>query len=360
MSTHNVRSVLEYVPHFKGRLFVIHLALSLLSARELIDALLDIEALHETGVHLVLIAEGERDSMQELMMQTLDCELHAAHVEEELCDCPELVLKRTREIIQRKQIAIVTAGLLGRFHDAITEFSLALGARKYICLQDGGVPTRGGEPIFSILESEVTAAHDCTHHGDLEHAAGICRQGIPRVHLLDGRHRGVLLDELFSEEGVGTMVHADSYQEIRPIRPDDIPELLSMISRSMAGAKLVNRSYESIHESIESYYAYTLDDTIVGCVAIYPYPDDRAAELGCLFIKRNFEGHGYGRALCAMVECKARELGFKTLFAVSQSAVAYFRDTLGYSALPHHRLPATRLAQLEASGRSSLAFGREL
>ncbi len=360
MSIHNVRSVLEYVPYFRGRLFVIHITTELLSSREIIDALLDVDALHETGVRLVLVAEGGKDEQQKLLEKALECELHAALAEPQLSHDAALTLARVREIIARNQIALVTAGAHGRFFEPIIELCCSLKARKYICLQDGAVPTRSGQPIFSILESEVADALDCSYHEDLMEAARVCRRGIPRVHLLDGRHRGVLLDELFSEEGVGTMVHADSYREIRPMQLDDIPELLSMISRSMAGAKLINRSYENVLDFLDSYYVYTLDDTIVGCVAIYPYPEHACAELGCLFIKRNYEGHGYGKALCAMVEDKAREMGFKQLFAVSQSAVAYFRDILGYSTIPHDKLPPERLKVLERSGRSSLAFGRDL
>ena len=98
--------------------------------------------------------------------------------------------------------------------------------------------------------------------------------------------RGVLVEELFSEEGVGTMVHTDSYREIRPLKEEDIPELLSMIARSVVDSKLVNRNYEDIAARMDSYYVLTLDDSIVGCVAVYPYPEHHSAELGCLYIKR--------------------------------------------------------------------------
>ena len=54
----NVRSALEYVPYFRGRLFVVHVSSALLQAAELVDALLDADALHEIGVRLVLVAEG--------------------------------------------------------------------------------------------------------------------------------------------------------------------------------------------------------------------------------------------------------------------------------------------------------------
>ncbi len=360
MSTLHVRSVLEYVPYFRKRLFIIHIAASLLSSRELVDALLDVDALHEVGVRLILIAEGGQEQVESLYTQALHCELHSARVEFTLAEDEEACLARTREIVERKQIALLASGVSSPYDPIIERMARQMKARKYVCLLDGEIPTRQGQPIFSILESEVAAATDCTQHEQLLQAAELCRAGIPRVHLLDGRHRGVLLDELFSEEGVGTMVHADSYREIRPLQLDDIPELLSMISRSVVDAKLVSRSYESILEDLHSYYVYTLDDTIVGCVALYPYPEEAAAELGCLYIKKHYEGHGYGKALCAMIEQKARECGFRRLFAVSQSAVRYFRDRLGYESIAREKLPMPRLRQLEESGRSSEAVGRDL
>ena len=37
--------------------------------------------------------------------------------------------------------------------------------------------------------------------------------------------------------------------------------------------------------------------SIVGCVAVYPYPEHHSAELGCLYIKHRHEGRGYGLSL---------------------------------------------------------------
>ena len=317
----NVRSALEYVPYFCGRLFVVHVAAGLLRAEELVDALLDSDALHEVGVRLVLVAEGADAAA--LAHRAGECEMHAALAELSLTEGPSAVA-RVREIVERRQVAIVASGCSGSFDAASVSLAQELGAAKYICLLEGGIPTREGQPIFSVPESEVVMQlAECTHPELLSQAAEVCRLGIPRVHLLDGRSRGVLLDELFSEEGVGTMVHTDSYREIRSLREEDIPELLSMIARSIADAKLVHRDYESICEHLQSYYVYTLDDTIVGCVALYPYPEDACAELGCLFIKKNYEGRGYGKAMCRFVETLARRQGFDSIFAISQSAVAF-------------------------------------
>lgn len=355
----NVRSALAYVPYFRNRLFVVHICEKLLREEALVDALLDADALHEIGVRLVLVAEGS--TCEALAAKAGTCEMHAAVAELPLTH-GEPAFARVREIVERRQVAIVASGTTGRFCDGSVTLAVALSAAKYICLQYDAVPRRSGQPIFAISESEVTAqaCADCSCVEELLLAAEVCRRGIPRVHMLDGLHRGVLLDELFSEEGVGTMVHADSYREIRPLQVDDIPELLSMIARCVVDSKLVERTYESILENLQSYYVYTLDDTIVGCVAIYPYREHRCAELGCLFIKKNYEGHGYGKALCHFVEQKARALGFEWIFAISQSAVVYFRDRLGYAQLSRDVLPPSRRAALEASGRVSEVFGHTL
>ena len=353
----NVRSALAYVPYFRNRLFVVHICEKLLREEALVDALLDADALHEIGVRLVLVAEGVESGV--LAARAGVCEIHAAVAEQPLT-CGNAAFARVQEIIERRQVAIVASGAYGRFDAGSVELAVQLGASKYICLQTDEVPHRSGHPIFAIAESEVPNCTDCSQRDELEQAAAACRLGIPRVHMLNGLHRGVLLDELFSEEGVGSMVHADSYREIRPLHEDDIPELLSMIARCVVDSKLVERTYESIRDNLESYYVYTLDDTIVGCVALYPFPAENCAELGCLFIKKNYEGHGYGKAMCRFVEDKARALGFEWVFAISQSAVVYFRDRLGYSPLSRDVLPASRRAVLEASGRSSEVFGNRL
>lgn len=355
----NVRSALAYVPYFRNRLFVVHFCKELLCAEALVDALLDALALHEIGVRLVLVCEGDDASL--LTRRAGECEMPAAEAEL-LLSTGSAAFARVAEIVERGQVAIAASGVSGRFDDGSVALAVQAGAAKYVCLQLEQVPCRMGQPIFAIAQSEVSPelCADCSCVDELLQAAAVCRSGIPRVHMLNGAHRGVLLDELFSEEGVGTMVHADSYREIRPLREEDIPELLSMIARCVADAKLVGRSYESIHAHLDSYYVYTLDDTIVGCVALYPFVEEHCAELGCLFIKKNYEGHGYGRAMCRFIEDKARSLGFRSIFAVSQSAVAYFRDRLGYAQLSRDVLPPSRRAVLEASGRASEVFGCKL
>ncbi|MDO4411181.1 MAG: GNAT family N-acetyltransferase [Akkermansia sp.] len=358
--TINPRSVLEYVPYFRDKIFVVHVESNLVNCPELVDALLDLDVLQEIGVRPVLMVDG--NDAETLYKHTQSCEMRTALVEVPLKG-GQLVQERVREILSRHQIPVVASGKSDCFaHEAINT-AFALGAAKYIVLLDNHrVPSLNGHPIAAILESEVATLSDpsLTHQELLKQAAEACRMGIPRVHLLDGKMRGVLVDELFSEEGVGTMVHTDSYREIRQLREDDIPELLSMIARSVVDSKLVDRSYEDIVKQIDNYYVLTLDDSIVGCVAVYPYPDHHSAELGCLYIKHRHEGRGYGKNLCEFAKNKAIEMDMDFIFALSQSAVHYFRDRMHYAEFSRDFLPPERRRSLELSGRKSGVFGLQL
>ena len=125
----NIRSVLEYVPYFRGRLFVVHIDGALLGADELVDSLLDADALHETGVRLLLVAEGADAAPLARLADT--CEMHAAVVEHPLAvGAP--ALERVREIIDRRQVAIAASGAPGRFDVGSVLAAVELGASNHI------------------------------------------------------------------------------------------------------------------------------------------------------------------------------------------------------------------------------------
>lgn len=359
MNSADVRSMLEYVPYFRDKLFVIHIAASLLDAEELVDVLLDIKVLHEIGVKSVIVTEG--DDCSAVFARTRVCEMRTAVVEYSLNE-GEDACSRVIEIAGRNQIPVVSSGMDGVFDERSVFLSIRLNARKFIALvEDERIVGEGVEPIPAVHERDVKNVEGAEYFLEiLNLAANVCRMGVQRVHILNGKRRGVLLDELFSEEGVGTMIHSDSYREIRPIREEDIPEVLSMVARSMMDSKLVDRSYEEFANNLSHYYVLTLDESIIGCIAVYPYPENNSAELGCLYIKRSFEGMGYGKSLCAFAQEKAKEMGAEFIFAVSQSAVYYFRDRLNYAQYPRESLPDSRRKALENSGRQSGVFGRML
>jgi amino-acid N-acetyltransferase len=271
-------------------------------------------------------------------------------------------IRETLDILARGQSAVVDASTTGPLDPPVVDFARAIGVAKIITLLEEAILI-DGEPAHAIRAADahaLTGRSDQVGAGLLRAAADACHRGVPRVHVLNGRRQGVLVDELFSNEGVGTMVHADSYRMIRALREEDIPELLGMIGRSVRRTKLVERTYEDIQSRLEDFHVMTIDDNVVGCVALHPYAAEACAEVACLYVKKAHEGRGYGMELVHHAEAIARQRGIPRVFALSNRAAAFFSGQLGYAAATVEALPRHRRQQYEASGRDSLVFSREL
>jgi amino-acid N-acetyltransferase len=194
----------------------------------------------------------------------------------------------------------------------------------------------------------------------LENSAGACRQGVARAHVLNGGINEALLSEIFSHEGIGTMVYSNEYQQIRRIFKKDVRSVISLIRQSVQNEELVRRSRTEILECLGDYWLLEIDRTPVACVAMHLYPEQACAELACLHVSKAHENQGYGRKLMAFVENLAREKGVKTLFALSTQAFNYLQQKGGFNAAEPSALPPARLKKYEASGRNSVVLVKTL
>lgn len=350
----DVRAVLQYVPQFRGRVIVVLIEAGLLPEPAVAESLLDLAALEAVGVKLVLGVLG--GDLTDLYDWTLECEIKAARLSVPLGD--PAAIKEAKTIHRRGQTVVADASGNGPLDPAAVDFTLGMGAVKLIALLEEAI-LLDGEPVPAMRASEVealTASGEIRGEDLLRAAAIACQRGVPRIHVLNGRRQGVLVDELFSNEGVGTMVHADAYKEIRSLREEDIPELLGMIGRSVRRSKLVPRNYEDILARLEDYQVLTLDDNVVGCVALHEYPGHESAELACLYVKLSHETRGYGGELAAHVETLAHRRGIARIFALSNRAADFFLNRMDYREGGLEDLPEPRRRQLETSGRDSRVF----
>jgi amino-acid N-acetyltransferase len=244
----------------------------------------------------------------------------------------------------------------------VVNFAKGIGVAKIITLIEETILIDGqtAHAIRAAEAESLVARTDEVGAVLLRSAAKACLAGVPRVHVLNGRRQGVLVDELFSNEGVGTMVHADSYRLIRPLREEDIPELLGMIGRSVRRTKLVERTYEDIQSKIGDFHVMAIDDHVVGCVALHAYEAEACAEVACLYVKQAHERRGYGIELVRHAESIAKNKGIPRVFALSNRAADFFIHRLGYTESTLEVLPAMRRRQYEASGRDSRIFSRNL
>lgn len=322
------------------------------------ETLLDLAVLEDLGVKLVLGVLG--GDLKDLYDWTLECEIMAARVSRPISD--PLAVPEAMEILGRGQSVVIDASATGPLDSPVVDFALRLGVAKIITLLEEAILIDGA-PAHAIRAADavdLASQSDAAGSALLLAAAAACHRGVPRVHVLNGRQQGVLVDELFSNEGVGTMVHADSYRVIRELREEDIPELLGMIGRSVRRTKLVARTYEDIQSRIEDYRVMAIDDNVVGCVALHEYPQEDCAEVACLYVKLAHEGRGYGIELVHHAEGLARERGIGRVFALSNRAADFFTTKLDYEPATVDDLPTTRRAQFEARGRDSRVFSRKL
>jgi amino-acid N-acetyltransferase len=196
----------------------------------------------------------------------------------------------------------------------------------------------------------------------LKHGVRACRNGVQRVHIIDGTRDEALLSEIFSNEGVGTMIHANEYLAIRPARKKDAGLILKLIRGSVEQQQLMPRTRRDLEERIGDFFVFEIDRNVVGCVGLKTYDDHpaRLAELECLFVADAYENQGIGAKLMLFVEQQARERGAHRLFALSTQAFNYFQHKGGFKEGDPSLLPSARRAAYEQSGRRSKVLYKDL
>ena len=192
------------------------------------------------------------------------------------------------------------------------------------------------------------------------HAAAACRAGVPRVHLINGRVDEGLLAEVFSNEGIGTLIYANEYQQIRRAFKKDVRSLMLLTKKSVLTEELVKRTRASLEKNLGDYYLFEIDKNPVACVALHIHPEQNKGELAFLFVSPSHENQGIGRKLVQFIEAKARELGLAEMFALSTQAFTYFQTKAGFVEGTPDDLPPGRREKYDLSGRNSKVLVKKL
>ncbi|MCI0461070.1 MAG: amino-acid N-acetyltransferase [Gemmataceae bacterium] len=191
-------------------------------------------------------------------------------------------------------------------------------------------------------------------------AVRAARNGVPRVHIIDGRVDEGVLAEVFSNEGIGTLVHTNEYQAIRRARRKDARAILALIESGMESDELVRRSLADIEAQVEDYYVFEVDGSPAGCAALHVYPQENKGELACVCVSPKYENQGIGGRLMQYLEAQARAAGLGELFCLSTQAFNYFVQKGGFRLGTPEDLPGARRERYERSGRRSQVLAKQL
>jgi amino-acid N-acetyltransferase len=193
-----------------------------------------------------------------------------------------------------------------------------------------------------------------------QHAVSACTAGVQRVHIINGRVDEGLLAEVFSNEGIGTLVYANEYQQVRPAKKKDIRAIQMLTKKAVESDELVKRTRLVIEKNLGDYYLFEIDKNPVACAALHVYPEQSKGELACLYVNPSHENQGIGRKLIQFIESKAREINLNELITLSTQAFTYFQSKGGFIEGTPDDLPPARREKYDQSGRNSKVLVKKL
>lgn len=418
MKVSDLRGILQYVPRFRERIFVVAIDGEIVASPNFANILLDLAVLRSLSIKVILVhgaalqvaqlaaergitisnadgtgitdeatlkvsLEAVTNVMNEIMQGLTSVDLRAAysnaiisHPSGILGGVDYLYTGKVERVDTKSLHLFLNEGIIplippigydgeGKTYrvnsDAVAlEVAESMQAMKILYLSTSEGVIVNGELIgqLSIVEADEFAKKkrgnlEAGLLSKLDHAARACRQGVARVHLLNGLRDEALLSEIFSQEGVGTMVYSNEYQQIRRVFKKDVRAVMTLIRQSVDSEELVKRTRADIMAHLDDYSVLEIDRNLVGCVAVHIYPEQQVAELACLYVHKKHEGKGYGRKLMAYAEQLAVEKGANQLIALSTQAFNYFQQKGGFAESTPDILPPERRKKYDAGARNS-------
>ncbi len=264
--------------------------------------------------------------------------------------------------------------------DVAVSTAIALDADKLIFLMDSsGVHNARGELLreMTAQKAKNLLQHVKNNHSEsslitsqeapkitedeayyLPAAIRACDHGVARTHLICRHTDGAILQELFTHDGIGTMITEMPLESMRQAEIDDVGALLQLIEPLEAEGILVRRGRERLEIEIEQFYVMEHDGRVIGCAALYPFPEEKTAEFACLAIHPSYRGGGRGDRLFHFCESQAKEQGFKTIFCLTTRTEHWFLER-GFIEKTVTDLPAEK-QQIYNLQRRSKVFVKKL
>ena len=425
MKLTDLRGILQYIPQFREKTFIIAVDGAIVTDENFANILLDVAVLRSLNIRVVLVhgasaqikALADKQSVQASNLDgtgvtdapTLQLAMDAANrLTHEILKglsandlrgaCPNAIIAHPLGIIQGvdhlftgKVERVDTELLQTLLNQGIVPVVPPLGFDgdgKTYRVNSDGIALAVADALKAIKLIYITEQDGLRHNdqiirqilvGDLQklihtagggfvgemlskaqHAAAACAVGVQRVHVINGRVDEGLLAEVFSNEGIGTLIYANEYQNIRPAKKKDIRAIQMLTKKAVEAGELVRRTRADIEKNLANYYIFEIDKNPVACVALHVYPAQQKGELASLYVNPLYENQGIGRKLIQFVENKALETGLTELIALSTQAFTYFQSKGGFAEGAMDDLPPDRRERYDQSGRNSEILVKKL
>ncbi|MCH8857207.1 MAG: amino-acid N-acetyltransferase, partial [Proteobacteria bacterium] len=248
--------------------------------------------------------------------------------------------------------------------DVATSTAIALQADKllFVC-EVPGVPENPSDPE-SPIDTELALADadrmlatappypaptDAAFY--LRHCAEACRAGVERTHIIPFAVDGALLQEVYTHDGIGTMVVDEKLESLREASSDDVAGIIKLIEPFERDGTLVKRSRTEIERDAELYTVIEHDGVIFGCAALYPYVEAHTAEMAALTVSAEVQGQGDGDRLLKRIEQRAKAMGLDSIFVLTTRTMHWFIKR-GFQQVDPEWLPEERKRKYNWDRRS--------
>jgi amino-acid N-acetyltransferase len=287
------------------------------------------------------------------------------------------VVRRVDAVAMRRAIDIGALVLLSPFgfsptgeafnltmEDVATSTAIALRADKLLFLTEVPGIRENPQDADAAIDTELALADAKrmlaalpapTQPSDtafyLQHCVRACEGGVERSHILPFATDGALLLEVFTHDGIGTMVVDEKLESLREATADDVGGILQLIEPFERDGTLVRRERTEIERDIANYTVIEHDGIIFGCAALYPFPEARTGEMAALTVSSQVQGQGDGERILKRIEQRAKSMGLDSIFVLSTRTMHWFIKR-GFAQVDPDRLPEARKRKYNWDRRS--------
>jgi amino-acid N-acetyltransferase len=209
------------------------------------------------------------------------------------------------------------------------------------------VSTDGYISQFTLNEAEAFVSANEGTGAQLEYelvslACRACKSGVQRVHIIDGLVEGMLLKEIFSNRGLGTMIYANQHENIRPMNHADVPEVLQLMAPFIEKGTLIRRTATELEDRLADYAVYEVDGTVHGCGSLHLFSGHQA-EIAGIAVDEIYENIGIGRKIVSYLLEKAVKIKLRQVFVLTAHTADWFSQ-LGFKRADVKVLPKEKQA----------------
>jgi amino-acid N-acetyltransferase len=255
--------------------------------------------------------------------------------------------------------------------DVATSVAVALQADKLMFLTEvSGIRVDSNDPESEIdtelpladAKRMLAALPEATVPTDtgfyLQHCIRACEGGVERSHILPFAVDGALLLEIYTHDGIGTMVVDEKLESVREATVDDVSAIVALIEPFEKDGTMVKRDRTEIERDAGNYTIIEHDGVIFGCAALYSYPEERTGEMAALTVSADTQSQGDGERLLKRIETRARTQGLQSIFVLTTRTMHWFLKR-GFVQVGADWLPDARKRKYNWD-RKSMVFVKKL